>query len=88
MQLDLYDNSYHTLQKLEKNINEAIASTENDFEEIVLSLSTAGLEGYKKGDKIDGEIIFSRDEKNIFNYSPSVVLRPFIAGREGFLKLH
>lgn len=86
LQLDLYDNSYHTLQKLEKNINEAIASTENDFEEIVLSLSTAGLEGYKKGDKIDGEIIFSRDEKNIFNYSPSVVLRPFIAGREGFLK--
>ena len=86
LKLELYESSYHTLQKLKENIQQAVLDSNIYHEEIVLKLSSAGLDGYENGTLTNGAVIYERKNERIFNYKPSIIIRPFIASREGFLK--
>ena len=93
--LDLQENnSYSNLADINLNVRKAIADSDIDYEEVIVSYSINGLMAKKQvlnastntyGKKVD--ILYKREEKSRFFYSPDFVLRPFIAGREDFLKV-
>tara|TARA_B100000965_G_scaffold208510_1_gene174236 strand:- start:100 stop:2046 length:1947 start_codon:yes stop_codon:yes gene_type:complete len=93
--LDLYEyNSYSSLSDIELNIRKAIADSGIDYEEVVISYGVKGLQTneikpttYKSLGIEKNETLYKRDKKSKFHYSPDLVLRPFIAGREDFIKV-
>ncbi len=92
--LDLYEyNSYSSLSDLESNLKKAIDDSGIDYEEVVASYSVNNLKAIEIDPDIfvsldDAEVseLYSKDEESNFIYSPNFVLRPFVAGREDFLK--
>ena len=83
-------NSYSNLNNLNLNMKRAITDSGIEFEEVVVSYNVNGL----KVNQIDAdinednaEILYSREKESRFFSSPNLVLRPFIAGREDFLKV-
>tara|TARA_Y100001970_G_scaffold52859_1_gene66895 strand:+ start:16583 stop:18514 length:1932 start_codon:yes stop_codon:yes gene_type:complete len=91
--IDLYENSYTDLHNLRTNVEKAVVDSGFDIEQILITYNTAGLEARKEKNNFDSEniinleSIYSRDDNKSFTYSPDLVLRPFIAGREDFLKV-
>ena len=93
--LDLQENnSYSNLADINLNVRKAIADSGIDYEEVIVSYSINGLKPKKEvlntytntyERKVD--ILYEREKKSRFFYSPDLVLRPFIAGREDFLKV-
>jgi len=84
------NNSYANLDNLNLNVTKAIADSEIDHEEVVISYSVNGLKAIQKDIGINentAEILYSREKESRFFYSPNFVLRPFIAGREDFVKV-
>ncbi len=86
-------NSYPSLAYLNTAVEKSIADSGVDYEEVIISYSVNGLKPHKTDlknftiiDKNQTEILYSRDKESRFIYSPSFVLRPFVAGREDFLK--
>lgn len=90
--LSISEYAYSNHKNLESNINKALLENKFDVEETIISFSTAGLDTYRTR-KIDEEYlqtfetVYQRPYKSSFSYSPNVVVRPFIASRENFLKL-
>ena len=88
MYLDIFENQYITQTKLKQNIAQSIDSSGIDIEEVLVTYRTSGLLGSTDlGKNENGKTIYSRQNRAYFNASPNFVLRPFIAGREGFLKM-
>tara|TARA_B100000131_G_scaffold317195_2_gene358704 strand:- start:112 stop:2034 length:1923 start_codon:yes stop_codon:yes gene_type:complete len=89
LRLEISEYSYSDIKILNANIQQAIIDSGLDQEEIIISYKTAGLDVKNKPLKIDDQAkkIYSKKYKRSFNYSPEFVLRPFIAGREDFLKV-
>jgi len=93
--LDLYEyNSYTSFENISSNLKKSIQDSGIDYEEVVVSYGVNGLKALQKDtnsfiSKENNEIetLYSRENKSRFFYSPDFVLRPFIAGREDFLKL-
>ena len=93
--LDLYEyNSYSSLSDIKLNIKKAILDSGIDYEEVVISYGVKGLEikdsnssAYMDLSGNTNETLYEKDKKSRFHYSPDLVLRPFIAGREDFLKV-
>ncbi len=93
--LDIYEYSYKDINNLNSNIANAIDDSNLDTEEILINYNIAGLQpnlsnkNLLDNDEEGYETIYSIDEDNkrAFIYSPDLVLRPFIAGREDFLKM-
>ena len=90
--LSVTEYAYSDYKNLETNINKALIENRFNVEETIISFSTAGLDAYKtkniEGKNLDAyKTIYERKENSLFTYSPNIVLRPFIAGRENFLKL-
>ncbi|MAZ06860.1 MAG: hypothetical protein CMM99_00065, partial [Rickettsiales bacterium] len=87
--LEVNEYSYSNLENLNSNIHQAIIDSGLDQEEIIISYKTAGLDVKNKKSKSNqqSENIYVKKHKPSFNYSPEFVLRPFIAGREDFLKV-
>tara|TARA_B100000676_G_scaffold299016_1_gene342743 strand:- start:56 stop:1999 length:1944 start_codon:yes stop_codon:yes gene_type:complete len=84
------NNSYANLDSLNLNVTKAIADSETDYEEVIISYSVNGLKAIQTDIGINenkAEILYSREKESRFFYSPNFVLRPFIAGREDFLKV-
>ncbi len=92
--LDLHEyNSYSDLAYLKENVEKAIVDSGVDYEEVVSSYSANGLKAKELDSKTlmsmeinKTETLYLRENKSKFFYSPDIVLRPFIAGREGFFK--
>tara|TARA_A100001234_G_scaffold206696_1_gene203355 strand:- start:57 stop:2012 length:1956 start_codon:yes stop_codon:yes gene_type:complete len=92
--LDLYEyNSYSDLAYLSANVEKAIADSGIEYEEVVLSYYVNSLKAKEiRSDDLKNtelgkvEKLYLREKNSKFFYSPDFVLRPFIAGREGFLK--
>lgn len=87
-------NSYPSLAYLNSAVEKSIADSGVDYEEVIVSYSTNGLKPNKTDSnsfttmsKNEAEILYSKKKEPRFIYSPNFVLRPFIAGREDFLKL-
>ena len=93
LKLEIYEYVYTDFKNLDMNIQKAIADSGLDIEEVVISYTTAGLNtkaaetNFAKNGNVSFETIYSREKKPVFIYSPNLVLRPFIAGREDFLKV-
>ena len=92
MYLSIREYAYSDYRNLETNINKALIENRFNVEETIISFSTAGLDAYRTKNiqekNLDAyKTIYERKENPLFTYSPNVVLRPFIAGRENFLKL-
>lgn len=86
--LDIYENHYVTQTKLKENIAKSIRNSGIDTEEVIVTYRTNGMIGSRdEGANENGEIIYKRENKPYFNAAPNFVFRPFIAGREGFLKM-
>ena len=90
--LSVTEYAYSDYKNLETNINKALIENRFNVEETIISFSTAGLDAYTtkniEGKNLDAyKTIYERKENSLFTYSPNIVLRPFIAGRENFLKL-
>ncbi len=93
--LDLYEyNSYSDSADLDSVIKKAIDDSDIGHEEVVIKYSVKGLNAKKIESKsfidIDenrADILYSREKESEFLYSPNFVLRPFLAGREDFLKV-
>jgi len=93
--LDLYEyNSYSSLDDLNANIEKSINDSGIDYEEIVVSYEVKGLKAKEINsnilmglDKNKTETLYSKQKESSFFYSPNFVLRPFLAGREDFLKV-
>ena len=86
--LDIYENHYVTQTKLKENIAKSIRNSGIDTEEVIVTYRTYGMIGSRdEGANEKGEIIYKRENKPYFNAAPNFVFRPFIAGREGFLKM-
>ncbi len=86
--IDIYENHYITQTRLKENIAESINNSGIDVEEVLITYRTTGLLGSRDiGANENGKIVYKREDKAYFNASPNFVLRPFIAGREGFLKM-
>mgnify|MGYP001483791697 CR=1 FL=1 len=92
--LDLHEyNSYSSLSDLNSNLEKSINDSGVDYEEIIVSYGVHGLEAEESDSKISmrfdknkTKTLYSRKKESRFFYSPDFVLRPFIAGREGFFK--
>ena len=93
--LDLYEyNSYSDSADLDSVIKKAIDDSDIGHEEVVIKYSVKGLNAKKIESKsfinIDenrADMLYSREKESKFLYSPNFVLRPFLAGREDFLKV-
>jgi len=93
--LDLHENnSYPNLNDLSSNIEKSINDSGVDYEEIVVSYRVKGLkakelnpEVFMSLDKNKTETLYLKEKESSFFYSPNFVLRPFIAGREDFMKV-
>ena len=86
--LDIYENHYVTQTKLKENIAKSIRNSGIDTEEVIVTYRTNGMIGSRdEGANENGEIIYKRENKPYLNAAPNFVFRPFIAGREGFLKM-
>ena len=86
-------NSYSSLTSLNSNIEKSIIDSGANYEEILVSYRVNGLKAKdlepRSSTGIDVnniETLYSREKESRFLYSPDFVLRPFIAGREDFLK--
>ncbi len=92
--LDVHEyNSYSNLNSLNSNINKSIIDSGIDYEEVLVRYEINGLkakeiekESFIDIDQNKIETLYSRKKDSRFFYSPDLVIRPFIAGREGFLK--
>ena len=87
-------NSYPSLAHLNSAVKKSIADSGVDYEEVIVSYSINGLKPNKTDSKTfttmnknETEILYSKDKEPRFIYSPNFVLRPFVAGREDFLKV-
>ncbi len=87
-------NSYSNVNSLNKNLEQALIDSGIDYEEVIVSYSVSGLkadaidsQNFNKNDPNKIKTLYSREEDSRFFYSPDIVLRPFIAGREDFLKV-
>jgi len=87
-------NSYSSLKAINMNLEKSIIDSGIDYEEVVISYGINGLKGKEVKPKTFIEIdennidtLYSREKESGFFYSPDFVLRPFIAGREDFLKV-
>ncbi len=86
--IDVFENQYTTKSKLKEVISSAILDSGIDVEEVLTTYNTSGLIGMQdEGSARKGKKIYLRDKKSYTNISPNFVIRPFIAGREDFLKL-
>ena len=91
--VDIHENnSYSNLFDINSNIEKAIADSGIDSEEVLVSYSVNNLKAKQLDtdtftDKNNFETLYSREQKSRFFYSPDFVLRPFIAGREDFIKV-
>ncbi len=93
--LDLYEyNSYSSSNDINLNIKKAILDSGIDLEEVVISYRVKGLQAsdsvpstYHISSRNRNEVLYEKDIKPKFYYSPNLVLRPFIAGREDFIKV-
>ena len=93
--LDLHENNSHSnLVDINLNVRKAIADSGIDYEEVIVSYSINGLKPKNEELNISSnineskvDILYERETKSRFFYSPDFVLRPFIAGREDFLKV-
>lgn len=75
----------HNYQELSKIINKSLQ--ENDFrEEVVKSFQIAGLDVIDNSDKSTKDQIYVNQPQISINQKFSTKLRPFIAGREDFIK--
>jgi len=85
------NNSYSNLFDINSNIEKAIADSGIDSEEVLVSYSVNNLKAKRLDtntfiDKNNFKTLYSKEKKSRFFYSPDFVLRPFIAGREDFIK--
>ena len=93
IELEIYEYVYTDITNLDINIQKAIFDSGIDVEEVVISYTTGGLNAkseesnFAKNNNISFETVYLREQKPSFIYSPNLVLRPFIAGREDFLKV-
>lgn len=74
----------HKLKQVNEIIDKSIADT-NVNEEVLVSYKIAGLEVTEKKDLLDSELLFENKYSG-FNQNISFKLRPFLAGREDFIK--
>ena len=88
LNLHVYENRYFTQTKLRDNITKSIRNSGIDTEEVLITYYTNGMVGStEEGASKNGIDIFNKENTSYLNISPTLVLRPFIAGREGFLKM-
>lgn len=86
LKLEVFENSYTSFWKLQSNVNKAVDES-GIIEEVLVSYASNGLVG--KSNIIENKkdkIIFTRINKSYSNLAPKIVIRPFIAGRESFIK--
>ena len=94
-QLNVRENSYQDKTKFEYVLNEATKLSLDGFKDVEVTVWRAGLmvnkfiieEKNKKINKEKGKIFYYENPFPIINTNNSLSVRPFIAGREGFLKL-
>ena len=89
--IEVQEYSYKDFYKLRENVNKAIFESDLDVEKVITKYRVAGLKTYSDSDQLvknedSYNEIYEKNTKPFLNYSPELVLRPFIAGREGFLK--
>lgn len=89
--LEVQENSYKDFQELKANVNKAITDSGFDIEKVIKKYKVAGLETFLENHELVSnssktEVIYERRTNPSFHAKPNLVLRPFIAGREGFLK--
>ena len=87
-------NSYSNLDDIKHNMKKAITDSGIDSEEVIVSYEIKGLraneykiETFGNFDTTNTKTLYEREKKSKFYYSPDLVLRPFIAGREDFIKV-
>jgi len=88
LDLEISEYAYSSFENLKANINQAHIDAGLDIEKTLIKYKSGGLVGYSEIEKIENNKIslYETDNFSGFNYSPQIVLRPFIAGREEFLK--
>ncbi|MBJ12667.1 MAG: hypothetical protein CMG62_06265 [Candidatus Marinimicrobia bacterium] len=87
-------NSYSSLSSIESNLENSMDNSNINYEEVIVSYSINSLKAktiessnFADIDSNNIEILYAREKDSTFSYSPNFVLRPFIAGREDFLKV-
>ncbi len=93
--LDINESSsYSNLKSINTNLKKSIVDSGIDYEEVVVRYGVNGLKSKEVKSKTFIEIdtnnidtLYFREKESSFFYSPDFVLRPFIAGREDFLKV-
>ena len=88
LNIEVSEYAYKSFENLKFNITKAHIDAGLDVEKTVLTFKSGGLIGYSSSDMVQNEnsILYKKKNFSNFNYSPQLVLRPFIAGREEFLK--
>ena len=88
LDLEINEYAYSNFDNLRAVITQAHIDAGLDVEKTVVTYKSGGLTGYSQSDKKEENSLslYRNDNLSGLNYSPQIVLRPFIAGREEFLK--
>ena len=88
LNLVITEYAYSSFENLKANIKQSHIDAGLDVEKTLITYKSGGLVGYteiKKKDKKEPSLFDTYNFSGL-NYSPKLVLRPFIAGREEFFK--
>ena len=82
--LVLRENAYKDFENLKSNVNKSISNSGFDIEEVIVTYKRAGLvaKGYDDDNNTsEKEILYENNVQPSLNYSPSLILRPFLRKR-------
>ena len=84
---------YSDFKNLSDNVKNSLSDSKIDYEEVIIKYSTAGLSAKTEGEEDtlimleNSEAIYKNEYEPFFSFSPNIVLRPFLASRENFLRV-
>ena len=90
--IELSEYAYKDFRNLESNVKNSLIDSGLGVEEVIISYTTGGLNAKTSTYKINGDVpnskeIYLRKINPGFTISPNLVVRPFLASREDFIKL-
>ena len=88
LDLEITEYAYSSFEDLKANIKQAHIDAGLDVEKTLIRYKTGGLVGHTEIKKKENKELALSETYDFsgLNYSPKIVLRPFIAGREEFFK--